>query len=95
MGMTEIQRKLRFMTLGAEQYESMLRKDFRKNYIDQYCKNMKIDPRRVKNEDPEYYELILSKAAEATEKMWDEEKKLIAKWIEQDRKIVESVRMGM
>ena len=56
---------------------------------------MKIDPRRIRNEDPEYYDLILSKAAEATEKMWNEEKKLIAKWLEQDRKIVESVRMGM
>ena len=94
MGMSEIQRKMRYMSMGAEQHESMRRREFRKEYISQYCKNMRLDQHVLKNSDPEYYEIIMNKAAEATDKMWEEEQKLIDKWEEQNRKIRESVTMA-
>ena len=94
MGMSEIQRKMTYISVGPEQYESMIRRDYRSEYLERYCKNMKINLYTVRKKDPEYYEIIMASAAEATERMWAEEKKLIDKWEEQKRRICESVKMA-
>ena len=41
---------------------------------------MRTTPQEMRRRDPEYYKSILARVSEETDKMWDEEKKLILKW---------------
>lgn len=93
MGKSEIQRKLEFLSKGAYIYETEWRSVFRTEYINHFCDNMKTTPQEMRRKDPEYYESILARASEETDRMWNEEKKLILKWEEQNQKIRESVAL--
>lgn len=91
MGKAEIQRKMEYFSVGMEQYRTERKAAFQKEFIDQHCRNMKLNPSTIKTRDPEYYKMILSLAADATDKMWDNEMKLIEKWEDQRKKICASV----
>lgn len=85
---------MEYFSVGMEQYKASRTADFQKEFIDQYCKNLKQNPYTLKSKDPEYYRMILSLASDATDKMWEEEMKLIEKWEDQRKRICESVRLA-
>ena len=94
MAAAEVLRKMSFMSMGAEAYEIERKSTFRTEFIRQSCETLKTSPQMLRRRDPEYYDIILANASAATDRMWEEEKKLIAKWEEQRRKIRESVTLS-
>ncbi len=94
MELTEIQRKLDYIAKGPEAYESDRKRTYKKDYLEYLCKNMRTTPHEMKQKDPEYYELLLQRAIEATDRMWEEDKKLIAKWNKQREEIIKNVCNG-
>ncbi|MBR5407657.1 MAG: hypothetical protein IK111_08445 [Lachnospiraceae bacterium] len=82
-----------FWSMGADEYESERKSGFMNEYINQFCKNMRTTPQEMRRKDPGYYKMILARASEETDKMWNEEKKLILKWKEQNKKVIESATL--
>ena len=90
----EVQRKMEYMSKGADMYESGWRSNIRDEYIRQSCEYMNLTPQAMKLKNPEYYKEILARACEEADLKWEEEKALIAKWEEQRKNILGSVRMA-
>ena len=80
---TEIERKLEYFSRGAEDYKTERMKRYRNEYLEYLCKNLKTTPQEMKRKDSEYYDMLLKRAVEATDKMWKKEEALILKWKKQ------------
>ncbi|MBR5406689.1 MAG: hypothetical protein IK111_03490 [Lachnospiraceae bacterium] len=91
---SEIQRKMEYMAKGADMYEAGWKSSYKNDYIRQTCEYMGMTPQAMKIKNPGYYAEILLKAGEEAGREWEEEKRLIEKWEEQRRRILESARMA-
>lgn len=91
---SEIQRKMEYMSVGAEIYESGWKNNTRSDYIKQSCDYLNMSPQALRIKNPAYYKDIVTRAGEVADMKWEEEKLLIAKWEEQRRTILESARMA-
>lgn len=89
---SEVQRKMEYLSNGADIYEAGWRNTCRNEYIKQSCEYMKMSPQAMKAKNPEYYKEILARANEIADRKWEEEKRLIAKWEEQRRNILNTFR---
>ena len=91
---SEIQRKMEYISLGAEMYEAGWKNNYKSDYIKQTCDFLRTTPQAMRIKNPVYYKDIVARAGEAADMKWEEEKLLIAKWEDQRRTILESARMA-
>jgi hypothetical protein len=91
---SEIQRKMEYISLGADMYEAGWKNNYKSDYIKQSCDFLRTTPQAMRIKNPVYYKDIVARAGEAADMKWEEEKLLIAKWEDQRRTILESARMA-
>lgn len=91
---SEVQRKMEYMAKGADMYKAGWKSSYKDDYIRTTCEYMGMTPQAMKQNNPGYYAEIQFRAGEEADKEWEEEQRLIDKWEEQRRNILESVRMA-
>ena len=91
---SEVQRKMEYISMGADMYEAGWKNNYKSEYIRQCCEYMNMTSQAMRIKNPEYYKDIISRANEVAEQKWEEEKLLIAKWEEQRSKVRDFAKMA-
>ena len=91
---SEVQRKMEYISIGADMYEAGWKNNYKSEYLRQACDDMNMTPQALRMKNPEYYKDIVFRANEVAEQKWEEEKLLINKWEEQRNKVRDFAKMA-